>query len=196
MYDWIPVPGSARARLLTAALEVFERDGYEHAGVIDIATTAGVTTGSLYHHFGSKAGLFKVVRQEMERRVRDRMEGAAAVAGPGRPGVTAALLVGFDAALKFKAARILSDDPADVTETTLLTTLTELSAPAPTAAAAIALGALQAALAASVQSGRRCSRRACRPRLDRRCRRHARFSPRTVGVNHRRPSRRRYAERP
>ena len=153
MDDWVPVPGSARARLLTAAIAAFERDGYEAAGVVDIAASAGVTTGSLYHHFGSKAGLFQVVRQEMERRVRDRMEGAAAVEGAGRPGVIAALLVGFDAALKLKAARILSDNPAGIVETVLLETLTELAAPAPPAIAAIALGAWQSALAAAVSGG-------------------------------------------
>jgi AcrR family transcriptional regulator len=40
-----------------------------------------VTTGSLYHHFESKIGLYLVVREEMEQRVVDRMTGAAAVAG-------------------------------------------------------------------------------------------------------------------
>ena len=31
MRDWIPVPGSARARLLHAAIEVFEEQGYDAA---------------------------------------------------------------------------------------------------------------------------------------------------------------------
>lgn len=30
-----------------------------------------------YHHFGSKQGLYAVVREELERRVVDRMDGAA-----------------------------------------------------------------------------------------------------------------------
>lgn len=148
------MPGSARRRLLDAALEVFERDGFEAAGVVDIATTAGVTTGSLYHHFGSKLGLFTVIRREMERRVRDRFEGAAAVAGGGRQGVAVALLVGFDAAVRFKAARILSDDPPEVDESTLRatlgstlrSTLAQLAAPAADATAAVLLGAWRSAL--------------------------------------------------
>jgi AcrR family transcriptional regulator len=147
MQDWVPVPGSARRRLLDAALAIFERDGFEAAGVVDIAATAGVTTGSLYHHFESKLGLFKVIRREMERRVRDRIEGAAAVAGGGRRGVAVALLVGFDAAVRFKAARILSDDPPEVDESTLRTTLTELTAPAPGTTAPVLLGAWRSALA-------------------------------------------------
>lgn len=147
MQDWVPVPGSSRRRLLDAALMIFERDGFEVAGVIDIAATAGVTTGSLYHHFGAKLGLFKVIRQEMERRVRDRIEGAAAVAGGGRQGVAVALLVGFDAAVRFKAARILSDDPPEFDESTLRTTLAELTSPAPGTTAAVLLGAWRSALA-------------------------------------------------
>ncbi len=41
--------------------------------------SVGVTTGVLYHHFGSKEGLYAVVREELERRVVDRMDGDAAV---------------------------------------------------------------------------------------------------------------------
>jgi hypothetical protein len=44
----------------------------------EIAAGAGVTTGPLYHHFGSKLGLYAFVRDEAERRLLDRMEGAAA----------------------------------------------------------------------------------------------------------------------
>lgn len=149
MYDWVPVPGSARARLLDAAMIAFERDGYEAAGVIDIARAAKVTTGSLYHHFGSKLDLYRVIRREMERRVRDRMEGAAAATGGGRPGVAAALLVGFDAAVKLKAVRILSENPTGVEEDTLAEALSELTTLAPPAAATVLLGAWRAALSAA-----------------------------------------------
>jgi len=156
--DWIPVPGSARARLLDAALIAFERDGFEEAGVIEISKAAGVTTGSLYHHFGSKLGLFQVLRREMERRVRDRMEGAAAAAAGGPEGsrkvVTTALLVGFDAAVKFRAVRLLSESPAGVEEDTLATTVAALVAPGPPGAAAILLGAWRAALGTAAMAER------------------------------------------
>lgn len=148
MREWIPVPGSARARLLDAAALAFERDGFEAASVTDIASMAGVTTGSLYHHFEGKLGLFQVVRQEMERRVRDRMEGAAAAAGGGWSGLVAALLVGFDAAVRFAAARILSERQVAVTDDALLAPLTSLCEGAPRAAPAILLGAWRTALAA------------------------------------------------
>lgn len=152
VHDWVPVPGSARARILTAGMAIFERDGFDAAGVIDIAREAGVTTGSLYHHFESKLGLFQVIRREMERRIRDRMEGAFAAAGSGREGVNAAMLVGFDAAVKLRAARILGDEPAGFEERTLSGTLRELVAPGPEHAAQVLLGAWRSALRAAVSA--------------------------------------------
>lgn len=107
MRDWIPVPGTAKARLVSAAIRRFEADGYEAAAVTALAADAEVTTGALYHHFGSKLGLYQVVREEMERRVVDRMVGAAAVAG--ERSVAAALLVAFDAAVHFSVCRILAE---------------------------------------------------------------------------------------
>lgn len=115
MREWVPVPGSAKARLIEAALHHFEQAGYEAANVADLAAKAGVTTGSLYHHFGSKLGLYTVVRDDLEKRITDRMEGAAAAtSAPGRPAVRAALLVAFDAAVRFGACRLLGEPaPSD-----------------------------------------------------------------------------------
>lgn len=108
--EWIPVPGSAKARLIDAALHTFEQEGYAAAAVHDLAAKAGVTTGALYHHFGSKLGLYTIVRADLERRITDRMVGAAdGIGEPGRPAVRAALLVGFDAAVRFNACRILGE---------------------------------------------------------------------------------------
>ena len=47
-----------RENLLTAALEVFSRDGYSVARLEDIAEAAEVTRGAIYHHFGSKEELY------------------------------------------------------------------------------------------------------------------------------------------
>jgi AcrR family transcriptional regulator len=111
MREWIPVPGTSKARLAFTALEQFGARGYEAVGVSELAKTAGVTTGSLYHHFGSKLGLYEVVREEAERRVLDRMEGAAAArAGDEAPAVIrAALLVGFDLVAGQGLARLLAE---------------------------------------------------------------------------------------
>ena len=108
----MPVPSTARGRLALRALDLFAERGYGGVGVGELAAAAGVTTGSLYHHFGSKLGLYTVVRAEAEARVLDRMEGAAAARaddGPGR----AALLVGFDAAAGRGFARLLAEPHPD-----------------------------------------------------------------------------------
>lgn len=152
MREWIPVPGSVKARIIAAAVAQFEQQGFEAAGVGDIARQAGVTTGALYHHFGSKLGLFRVIREEMERRVRDRMEGAHAAVGGGWPGLAAALLVGFDAAVHFSVARILSDAAAPTDQDLLKQTLKALSGDAPASVPEILLGTYRATLA-SVASG-------------------------------------------
>ena len=115
MREWIPVPSSAKGRLALEALAAFGRHGYAGIGVGELAAAAGVTTGSIYHHFGSKLGLYAVVRTEIERRLLDRMEGAAAARqGDGTEAATrAALLVGFDYAVGHGYARLLAEPHPD-----------------------------------------------------------------------------------
>lgn len=43
--------------VLEIALECFSRHGYEATTTRTIQTAAGISVGSFYHHFGSKAGL-------------------------------------------------------------------------------------------------------------------------------------------
>src|SRR3546814_15305621 len=50
-----------RAAILTAAVDVFLRGGYEAAGMDAIATEAGVAKQTIYNHFGSKDGLFRAI---------------------------------------------------------------------------------------------------------------------------------------
>ncbi|HEY1970070.1 MAG TPA: TetR/AcrR family transcriptional regulator [Pseudonocardia sp.] len=59
-------PGIAtRRRLLDAGRLIFARDGVSGAATQDIVDTAGVAPTALYHHFGSKAGLFLAVAGEV-----------------------------------------------------------------------------------------------------------------------------------
>lgn len=153
MREWIPVPGSTKARLLVAAIERFEAEGFEAASVAAIAGAAGTTTGALYHHFGSKQGLFDVVREELERRVRDRLLGAHAALGGGRGALVAALLVGFDHAVRLGAARVLSDQVASASRDVLGPTLASLTDGAPRGTEAVLLGAFRAALNAVAEGG-------------------------------------------
>ncbi len=46
-----------RQRLLTSAEELFTRRGYDGTAIGDVAARAGVSIGTLYHHFGDKRAL-------------------------------------------------------------------------------------------------------------------------------------------
>ena len=111
MREWVPVSTSAKGRLALRALDEFGRRGFDGVSVAELAAAAGVTTGSLYHHFGNKIGLYDFVRAEAEQRVLDRMEGAAAArADDGfASAVRSALLVGFAFAVSQGLLRLLGE---------------------------------------------------------------------------------------
>ncbi len=48
----------SRAQILEAALDLFSRQGYRGTSIRDISKAAGVSTGSVYHHFCDKEELF------------------------------------------------------------------------------------------------------------------------------------------
>ena len=58
-----------RARLLAAAKEIFEQDGFLDARISDIAERAGLSHGSFYHYFESKEEVFREVAAEVEERL-------------------------------------------------------------------------------------------------------------------------------
>src|SRR5918996_5150110 len=100
MRNWIPVSTSPKGRLALAAIKEFGARPFDEVAVGELAAAAQVTTGALYHHFGSKLGLYEFVRDDVEQRLLDRMEGAIAAAGDRPAAVQAALLVGFDFAVR------------------------------------------------------------------------------------------------
>src|SRR3954452_18746156 len=55
---------ATRQALLTAAREVFSEQGYADAGIAEIVTRSGISVGSLYHHYGGKAGLYLALWEE------------------------------------------------------------------------------------------------------------------------------------
>lgn len=112
MTEWIPISTSPRGRLALAAVREFGTRSFEEVTVGALASEAGVTTGAIYHHFGSKLGLYEFVRADVERRLLDRMEGAVAAAPSQAAGVRAALLVGFDFAVREGFPRLLGTPPA------------------------------------------------------------------------------------
>ena len=71
---------ATRRALLDAAREQFTARGFTGTGREQVAAAAGVTRGALYHHFGTKEGLFRAVVEELELGL---VEQVAAVAGEG-----------------------------------------------------------------------------------------------------------------
>lgn len=55
---------AGRTRVLDAAAELFVAQGYAGTTLRQIASTAGIKAGSIYHHFDSKEALFVAVLNE------------------------------------------------------------------------------------------------------------------------------------
>jgi AcrR family transcriptional regulator len=58
--------------LLDGALRVFARDGYTRASIDALAAEAGVSSRTIYNHYGDKAALFRAVILDSSDRVADR----------------------------------------------------------------------------------------------------------------------------
>jgi len=67
-----------RQNLMRVALTVFNKNGYANTRLEDIAKAADVTRGAIYHHFGSKAELFKEIalqnKHNMNQIIEKRIE--------------------------------------------------------------------------------------------------------------------------
>lgn len=62
---------SKRRAILSGALSEFARDGYARASIDAIASSAGVSSRTIYNHFGDKATLFEAVIQASAEQVAD-----------------------------------------------------------------------------------------------------------------------------
>jgi AcrR family transcriptional regulator len=58
-----------RAKLVKAAKQVFERDGFLDARISDIAKRARVSYGAFYHYFDSKEQIFREVAEAQEQQL-------------------------------------------------------------------------------------------------------------------------------
>ncbi|MEO2038816.1 MAG: TetR/AcrR family transcriptional regulator [Martelella sp.] len=63
---------ATRLALLHAAVAEFTEFGYEGGRVDRIAKNAGVNKQLVYHHFGSKADLYRATLEEVYREIRER----------------------------------------------------------------------------------------------------------------------------
>ncbi len=151
MREWIPVSTSPKGRLALAAVRAFGARPFDEVTVGELAAAAKVTTGTIYHHFGSKLSLYAFVREDVEQRLLDRMEGAIAASTPAsdRPAaVTAALLVGFDFAVREGFLHILGAPPAGAGPDRLAEMLSVSAAPASPIVARMLAAAWRAVLVA------------------------------------------------
>jgi AcrR family transcriptional regulator len=71
---------ATRQALLGAAQEVFADRGYADAGIAEIVERSGISVGSLYHHYGGKAGLYLAMWEELSDEQEARAASAVAAA--------------------------------------------------------------------------------------------------------------------
>ncbi|WP_329104146.1 TetR/AcrR family transcriptional regulator [Micromonospora sp. NBC_01699] len=66
-----------RRALLAEGRQRFARDGFHAVVLEEVAHAVGVTKGAAYHHFGSKAGLFRAVVEQAQQELADSVAAAA-----------------------------------------------------------------------------------------------------------------------
>jgi|HubBroStandDraft_4_1064222.scaffolds.fasta_scaffold19390_4 AcrR family transcriptional regulator len=82
---------ATRGQLVAIATRMFAERGYEDTSIEAVLREAGVSRGSLYHHFASKEVLFEAVAEEVETSVGAQTVAAAS----GSAGPVEALRAGF-----------------------------------------------------------------------------------------------------
>ncbi len=96
-------PAETRRRIIDAARHEFALRGYGAATNRAIAALSGVTTGAVYHHYNSKAELYRAVHAEAHDRVYARFAATAPR--------SVSFIDMFDAVLDV-AAEMNEDDPS------------------------------------------------------------------------------------
>lgn len=88
--------------ILDAAVVHFGKDGYAAVRLDDVARTAGVTRGAVYHHYKDKPRLFHAVLEQVQAQVGDAVAEAADAVGEAwesfRTGCRAFISVSLDPA--------------------------------------------------------------------------------------------------
>ena len=74
---------ATRGQLVAIARRMFAERGYEDTSIEAVLREAGVSRGSLYHHFPSKEALFEAVAEDVETTVGEQTVAASVgAAGP------------------------------------------------------------------------------------------------------------------
>ncbi|QOC93392.1 TetR/AcrR family transcriptional regulator [Micromonospora craniellae] len=101
-------------QVLDSAIDLFAAKGFADVSLDDVARSAGVTRGAVYHHYRNKPGLFRAAVAQLQAQVAERVVGAADRAGddPGEQ-LRAGSHAFLDAITATHAVRILLvDGPA------------------------------------------------------------------------------------
>jgi TetR/AcrR family transcriptional regulator, cholesterol catabolism regulator len=89
-------PRSKRASILTAAIEAFGKDGYEHTKWATIADEVGIGQTALYHYFESKAHcLLTIMSLELNRSL-ERFREVTKDVKPADKALEAAIAAAYD----------------------------------------------------------------------------------------------------
>jgi AcrR family transcriptional regulator len=104
---------TTRAALLRSARDLFAAKGYAATGREEIAEAAGVTRGALYHHFASKAEVFRAVFEELEGETMGKVMEAAVGSTDPMASMQLGAMAYLDAALDPAVQRVvLIDGPS------------------------------------------------------------------------------------
>ncbi|MBB6669078.1 TetR/AcrR family transcriptional regulator [Cohnella nanjingensis] len=102
-------------KLIEAARAVFTERGYAPSSLEEIAQRAEVTRGAVYHHFGNKKELFRVVLESVQQEIGERVEREALKRGEPWEQLEAGCIAFVTAAVDPSMKRILLEDgPAAV----------------------------------------------------------------------------------
>ncbi|KAB1656288.1 TetR family transcriptional regulator [Pseudoclavibacter chungangensis] len=71
------VAARTASRVLAVATTLFSTRGFADVSVDDVAQAAGVTRGAVYHHYDSKAGLFRAVAEHLQAGIAAELVAAA-----------------------------------------------------------------------------------------------------------------------
>ena len=64
----------SRERILRAAIDIFQRKGFEETSMREIATEAGVATGAAYYYFASKDAIVLAFYEQAQKEMEPRFE--------------------------------------------------------------------------------------------------------------------------
>ena len=119
---------ATRAQLIAIATRLFAERGYEGTSIEAVLQEAGVSRGSLYHHFASKQALFEAVLEDVAARTgAQTMQAVLAADGPadalrvgcmawirlaGDPVVQRILLIDAPSVLGWERWRAMEEDHA------------------------------------------------------------------------------------